>query len=157
MGSGQVGERGLPVLKHGALRTDFTGMAIEARADRGGIVLGWLLKIVLVFTVVAIALYDSVAIAYGRVAAQDDARTIARAASDAIILSNADPKKARAIAYDNAETRGIELGPDAVTVTRKGVVTVTIDRDIQTLVAYRIGPLADLTHAHASFKTEPVK
>lgn len=128
-------------------RMGATGFGDEA----GAIVLGWLTKLVLVLVIGGVVLFDVMAIAYGQVSAGDDARQVARIATDAIVLKNASPDEAAELAYTRAQTRGIEVAPEAITVERDGSVTVVIDRDIQTLVAYRIGPIEHLSRATESY------
>lgn len=145
-------------VKPGPPGTDQSGMeSVRPASDTGGIVLGWLLKMFIVFGLVGIVLYDAIAISYGRVAAADDARTVARAASDAMVVRNADAKEAAKLALSRADSRGITMGPDAVTVAKDGSVTVVVDRDITTLVTYRIGPIAHLSHVTETYTTPALK
>lgn len=138
--------------------TDHSGMElVRPASDSGGIVLGWLLKMFVVFALVGVVLYDAIAVSYGRVAAADDARTVARAASDAMVVRNADAKEATQIAFSRADSRGIKLGSDAVTVAKDGSVTVVVDRDITTLVTYRIGPISHLSHVTETYTTPALK
>lgn len=130
---------------------------VAPRNDDGGIVVGWLLKLFLVFALVGIVLYDTVAITYGKVAAADDARTIARSASDAMVVRNADDDKAIKVARNRAASQGITLEDDAITVAKDGSVTVHIQRDISTIAVYRIGPIADLSVADESYTTPALK
>jgi hypothetical protein len=119
--------------------------------DAGAIVLGWLTKLILVLVVGGVVLFDVMAIAYGQVSAADDARQVARIATDAMVLRNASPEEAAELAYSRAQSRGIEVSPEAITVERDGSVTVVIDRDIQTLVAYRIGPIEDYSRVTETY------
>ena len=109
--------------------------------DRGGIVVGWLLKIVLVIAVVGLVAYDLVAIAYAKVTTSDDARYIALGASEAIVLQHADDAEAIAMARSRAESRGVVLGKKDVVITPDRVVTVHVHRTADTLFVSRIGPL----------------
>ena len=95
--------------------------------------------------------FDVMAIAYGQVSAADDARQVARIATDALVLRNASPEEAAELAYSRAQARGIEVSPEAITVEGDGSVTVVIDRDIQTLVAYRIGPIEDYSRVTETY------
>ena len=125
--------------------------------DDGAIVMGWLLRLTLVFLVIGLVLYDAVAIAYGKVAAADDARIVARAATDALVLKNASHKDAIALAENRAESRGIALDPESITISKDGSVTVVVNREIDTLVTYRVGPIAHWAQAdeiHTSAPTD---
>lgn len=115
------------------------------RAEGGGIVTGWLLKIVLVLGIVGIVAFDAIAITVAHVTASDDAHSIGEAASDAIVVSHASPDRARELALDRASTRGIRLRPEDLVVQDDGTVTVTIRRTANTVVAQRLGPLVQYT------------
>lgn len=125
--------------------------------ERGGIVVGWLLKLVLVLAIVGILAYDVISIAYGRVLATDDARSIARAASDAMILNRADAKEAVQIGQQRADARGVELKSGGITVAKDGSVTVVVHREVPTLVTYRIGPLTKYTIIDESYSTPAIR
>lgn len=125
------------------------------RDDNGAIVMGWLLRLTLVFVLIGLVLYDAVAIAYGKVAAADDARIVARAATDAMVLKRASPKDAVKLAENRAESRGIELEPDSIAVSKDGSVTVVVNREINTLVTYRVGPIAHWAQADETYVSTP--
>ena len=125
------------------------------RDDSGAIVMGWLLRLTLVFILIGLVLYDAVAIAYGKVAAADDARIVARAATDAMVLKRASPKDAVKLAENRAEARGIELEPDSIAVSKDGSVTVVVNREINTLVTYRVGPIAHWAQADETYVSAP--
>lgn len=127
------------------------------RTDGGGIVLGWLLKLTVVLLLVGIVAYDVVSVSYAKVATSDDARYIALGASEAIVLQRADNEKAISVARDRAETRGVTLTDDDISISRDGVVTVTVQRDADTLIASRIGPLEPYTHVTETFVTPAIK
>ncbi|GEM_PF-4921872 len=143
---------GSPLFKDLPVGADYSRMgATGFHDDAGAIVLGWLTKLILVLVVGGVVLFDVMAIAYGQVSAADDARQVARIATDAIVLKNASPDEAAKLAYTRAQTRGIDVTPEAITVERDGSVTVVIDRDIQTLVAYRIGPIEHLSRVTETY------
>ncbi len=125
------------------------------RDDNGAIVMGWLLRLTLVFVLIGLVLYDAIAIAYGKVAAADDARIVARAATDAMVLKRASPKEAVKLAENRAESRGIELEPDSIAVSKDGSVTVVVNREINTLVTYRVGPIAHWAQADETYVSAP--
>ena len=148
----------MPTAWRQPLFKDLPGRADDSRMgaagfhdDSGAMVLGWLTKLILVLVVGGVVLFDVIAVAYGQVSAADDARQVARIATDAIVLKNASPDEAAKLAYTRAQTRGIDVTPEAINVERDGSVTVVIDRDIQTLVAYRIGPIEHLSRVTETY------
>ena len=125
--------------------------------DAGAIVLGWLTKLILVLVIVGVVIFDVAAIAYGQASAADDARQVARIATDALVLKDASPDEATELAYSRAQTRGIDVSAESITVDKDGSVTVVIDRDIQTLVAYRVGALERFSRANESYTSPATK
>lgn len=121
--------------------------------DSGGIVVGWLVKVVLVLAVLGIVSYDVVAIAYSRVTAADDARSIARAASEAMIVDRVTPTDALNLAEERAESRGVVVGKGDIVVAKDGSVTVHVHREVPTLVTQRIGPLAKFTVVDETYRS----
>lgn len=130
-------------------------MGTGLREERGGIVAGWLLKIVIVFAVVGVVAFDAIAITVARVTASDDAHTIGDAASEAVIVSHATPEKAREVALDRAQSRGIKLAEQDLVITADGAVTVRVRRQANTVLAQRIGPLQKYTQVVEVYHTTP--
>ena len=129
---------------------------MDRRSDRGGIVVSWLVKVILVLAVVGVVLFDVFAIAYARVTAADDARSIARAASDALILQRAEPAEAIAIAEERAIAHGVTLHKKDLVIAKDGTVTVHVHRDAPTLVTQRLGPLGDYTRIDETYVTPAI-
>lgn len=117
------------------------------RADDGGIVTGWLLKLFVVFAIIGVVAYDAVSITMARVTASDDARSIAQATSDALLLRNATPERALEAGLDRAAQHGVVLGPKDLVITKNGAVITRIHRSPDTLVAFRIPKLKDYVDA----------
>lgn len=113
------------------------------RADRGGIVTGWLLKIFVVFAVIGIVVYDAVSMTMAHVTASDDARSIAQATSDALIVRNLSAERALEAGQDRAAEHNVVLGPKDLVITKDGTVTAHIHRSANTVVAFRIPRLKD--------------
>lgn len=113
------------------------------RADDGGIVTGWLLKIFLAFAIIGVVAYDAVSITMARVTASDDARSIAQATSDAIIVRSMTPERALEAGRSRAEEHNVVLGPKDLVIARDGTVTARIHRSANTLVAFRIPKLKE--------------
>lgn len=126
---------------------------VSGRDDRGGIVVGWLLKIVVVIAAIGLVAYDLVSIAYAKVATSDDARYIAMGASEAIVLDHADNAEAVEMARARAESRGVTLGKKDVVISPDRTVTVSIHRTANTLFVSRIGPLQKYGVINESYAT----
>lgn len=127
------------------------------RADRGGIVVGWLLKLTVVLLLVGIAAYDLISITYTRVTTADDARYIAMGASEAIVLQRADDAAAMAVARERAESRGVTLGKKDLDVADDGSVTVRVRRIADTAVVTHIGPLQHFTQIDEVFTSPTIR
>lgn len=115
------------------------------RAEHGGIVTGWLLKIFLVAAVFAVVAYDAVSITMARVTASDDARSIAQATWDALVVDHLPPDKALLVGKERATEHGVMLGPRELVIAKDGTVTVHLQRSPNTIVAFRVPKLKDLT------------
>ena len=124
------------------------------RAEGGAIVMGWLIKLTLALVVVAIIGYDAVAIAYNKVSTAEDARAVANAANEAIVLHRAKKKDAMEAALEQAHARGVELTEQDVVFDKKGAVTVTVTSDVTTVVTQYIGWLDGYTTAVETYSTK---
>lgn len=127
--------------------------ATMLHADRGGIVVGWLLKLTLVLVAVGLIAYDGIAIAYNKVSVSDDASYIARGASEAIILERASDEEAVEVARQRAVERGVTLGKKDVVITSDGSIQVHVRRVPDTLIVKRIGPLQPYVVADETYST----
>ena len=125
-------------------------------SDVGGIVVGWLVKVTVVLAIVGVIAFDLVAIAYARVSSADDARSIAQAAHDAMLINRATPAAALVVAQERATSRGVKVGRGDITITKSGVVTVEVHRQAATLVAEKIGLLTQLTVINERYSTSDV-
>lgn len=125
------------------------------RAEHGGIVTGWLLKIVLVFAIVGVVAFDAIAITVARVTASDDAHSIGDVASDAVAISHATTQEARELALERAADRRVTLAPKDLVLTKEGAVTVRVHRTANTVVTHLIGPLQQYTQVLEVYSTGP--
>jgi hypothetical protein len=113
-------------------------MALEG--DRGDIILGWLVKLVVVLGLVGLAGFDVLSVATNRISLSDDGTTAAMAASD--VYGSSHSSRAAYAAADRSakdagatlETRGFQILPD-------GTVFLTLHRTAHTLIIKRVGPL----------------
>jgi hypothetical protein len=123
------------------------GSACRTFDDRGGIVLGWLTRIVLFFSVAALVLFDAISIATTAMNVSDQGSTAARQASESWQTS-----KNVQTAYNAAVESAAEENPADVISTRDfkidadGTVHLTVSRDAATLIVFRIGPIKDWAH-----------
>ncbi len=119
-------------------------MRTGLRDDAGDIVLSWLTKTVVVIAVFGIVLFDSIALAVGRMNTTDAAGEVALAGSEAW-HAHPDVQGAYNAAETAAEARGGEVLTDGFAVDSDGTVHLRLRRQVTTLVMHRIGPLAKYT------------
>jgi hypothetical protein len=97
-----------------------------------------------VLALVAVALFDTIAIASARLSVTSDANSAAEAANGAFNQGNGDVDAAYAAAKDYAEAHGDTLVPRSFTITRTGVVNLKLQGRATTMVVRHIGPLKKL-------------
>ncbi|MDQ1713777.1 MAG: hypothetical protein QOE45_3227 [Frankiaceae bacterium] len=119
------------------------------RNDRGDVIVGWLTKITAVIVLVAIPSFDAIAVGVARVGASDTAQNAAIAGADTWRL-NRDVQKAYESAVAYAVDHGATIAPADFAVATDGTVTVTVHREVTTLVFHRIGATRKWTHAVAT-------
>lgn len=119
--------------------------------DRGGIVLGWLVKLTSVLAVLAIVVFDAMSISTARLSIQDQGGTAARAASEAWARSQ-DARTALDAAISAATTAdpANTVDPASFLIEPNGTVRLTLTREVPTLVVGRIGPLQSWTVVRAN-------
>lgn len=111
--------------------------------DRGDIILGWLVKLVVVLGVLGLVGFDVLSVTTNRISLSDDGTTAAMAASDAYGSSH-NSRAAYAAADQSAKDAGATLETTGFQVLRDGTVFLTLHRTAKTLVIKRIGPLQHL-------------
>ena len=108
--------------------------------ESGDIILGWLTRIVIGFSLVGVVAFDGVSIGVAHVSAADDANTVARSASHAWFdthQTDAAFQAAESTAAEHEET----VVPASLTVAADGTVDVKIQRAATTLVVHHIHAL----------------
>jgi hypothetical protein len=112
--------------------------------DRGSIVIGWLVKLIVALVVVSLIAFDAIAEVAGRLSASDDANNAASAAA----LSWQQTHNAQEAFQAATES----LTNDAETILSKsfvidsdGTVHLVLRRDVTTVLMGRIGPLKKYT------------
>lgn len=131
------------------------GRALTPRRDDGGIVLGWLTKLVVVMAVVGVILFDGLSITASRLSIEDHGFLAAREASSEWQRSG-DVQ----LAYDSALSTAVdanalnEVPPGSFVAAPDGTVDLDIHREAATLVVHRVGWIADwaLVSTHAAAK-----
>ncbi len=104
-----------------------------------GEISSWLAQLLVVVTVVALVIYEAVALAFAAVQVDDLARDVARSARDEYRTEQS-LVRAQAVAEETAGAH------DAIVTDVQAdgdSLRVTIERSANTLVVHRIGPLAD--------------
>lgn len=120
----------------------YTTHAIAPAPDRGDIVLGWLVKVVLALALLGVILFDGLAVVTTRLSVEDQAIEAARTGSESwqrthsveVALANA---TSTALA-GNAQNR---LPADHFLVDPDGTVHLTLTRSAGMVVSSHIGPL----------------
>jgi hypothetical protein len=116
--------------------------------DTGGIVLGWITRLVLFFSIAGLALFDAISIGTTAMTVADQGSSAAQAASEAWQSGNKDVQTA----YNAAVVAAAAQNPADVIATKDfkidddGTVHLTVSRTAPTLIVYRIGPIKSWAH-----------
>jgi hypothetical protein len=112
--------------------------------DSGGIVIGWLVKLVAGLVLFSVVAFDAISVGAAHVTGKDDADSAALAAADAWRdshdINQAYDAAEQAVdpSNENVLAKGFSVDPD-------GTVHLTMTRTATTLVMFRIGPLKKYT------------
>jgi hypothetical protein len=108
-------------------------------ADRGDIVIGWLVRLVVVLAVVGVLAFDGLSIGVARLAVTDSAAGAAREAGQEL-AAGAAPQAAYLTAVEAAVTDDAynEVPAGSFVARRDGSVTLTVVRDTPTLVLHHV-------------------
>ena len=110
--------------------------------DSGGILLGWLTRIIVIFSVVAVVLFDGISIGTTAMTVADQGSTAAQQASEAWATS-----KNVQTAYNAAVASAADQNASDVIATKDfkidedGTVHLTVSRTATTLIVYRFGAI----------------
>lgn len=109
------------------------------RTGQRGEISNWLVQMLVVLAIVGLVVYEAVALGFTAVQVDELAREVARVARDEYRAEES-LTRARTVAEETA-------GDEEATVTRfdadEDSLSVTIEKQANTLVVHRIGPLAD--------------
>jgi hypothetical protein len=113
-------------------------------SDSGGIVLGWLTKLLVVLSITGLVGFDLVSLGASRLQAEDHAQAAARTA----VESYTGPKDLQA-AYDAAlaevVAHGDTIDPKTFGFAPDGTVTLTLRSTARTLLVHKVSALRDYT------------
>lgn len=112
--------------------------------DRGDVILGWFTKIAIILAIVGVIGFEATSIAVAHVQTQDLAKSAARAGSKEWQRSR-DVQQAYQAAEAVALGDGGTIAPEEFVIAEDSSVTVTVQKEANTLVLYRIGPAKDWT------------
>lgn len=126
-----------------------------ATGDGGGIVIGWLVKLALITTIVAVTAFDAISVGISRLNGTDDANAAALAAAttwqqthDFQAAVDAAEEAVPDTTHESLLTKSLTIGPD-------GTVHLELRRQARTLVMYRFGPLRHYTFAVVKGESAP--
>lgn len=125
--------------------------------DRGDIVLGWLTRITVVLALLGVVGFDLVSMGAGRLQAEDDAQSAARAA---VTSYKADQDLQRAYEAALAHVAktgaaGSTIAPEGFSVAPDGAVTLTLQHTSPTLVVEKVAPIRSWATASATVTGRP--
>lgn len=107
--------------------------------DTGGIVVGWLVKLVAVFAVIGVLAFDAVSLGVAQLAVTDTAAAASRAAYDELgATGNVQLAYGVAVARATEESADNEVPTDRFSVAPDGTVTLTVVRHPPTLVVHHV-------------------
>lgn len=129
----------------------------DAPVDAGGIVIGWLAKIVIVVGLLGVALFDAISIGVSRLSVEDAGSLAAREASTAL-SRNANLQAAYQTAVATAlEANPLnEVPPASFVVLPDGSVELVVAREATTFVVRHLGWIAPWAHVEARATGKPL-
>lgn len=114
-------------------------MPTSSAADRGSIVVGWLVKLVAVFAVVGVLVFDGVSVGIAQLAVTDSAAAAARAASLELSAGGTAQRAYEAALATSAQQDATDQVPvESFLVGAGGSVTLTVRRTAPTLVLHHV-------------------
>ncbi len=136
------------------MTTRLDGPGANAR-DEGGIITGWLVKLVVILAVIGIVLFDAIGCGTVRMRTQDAAQQAARSAA---IKNNTDVvlSTEAATTYLATEYPEYQLVANSVTLAADGTVTLKVHGHADTIVLKHLGPLADWAQTTATATVHPL-
>lgn len=109
--------------------------------DRGGIVLGWLMRVTVVLLVLGILAFDVFSLAYTNVRTVDDAGIVASTGAESLMQHPGDYDLARSLSRTQADELGVRMRNRDWWVDEEGEIHVTVSREATSLVLHYIPQL----------------
>lgn len=132
-------------------------MRILGASDAGNIVVGWLTKLVVVFSVLGVLVFDGVSLGIAELAVTDSAAAASRAASRELMVGRT-PQDAYATASESVvqDDAFNTLPSESFLVAPDRTVTLTVVRETPTLVLHWIPRSEEwlVAEATASYRQE---
>lgn len=116
-------------------------------SDGGSIVIGWLVKLAVVTTLVAVVAFDAISVGISRLNGTDDANAAALAAATVWQQTHSVQQALDAAQEAVPDTTHESLMARSFSIDADGTVHLELRRQARTLVMYRIGPLRPYTFA----------
>lgn len=127
-------------------------MSTTALSQRGGIITGWLLRLVIGLALLGVVVFEFGAVVIARVGVDGTAQTAAREAA-LVYGSSQNVETAKAEAAKKAKEGGATLS--SFEVSQDGTtVTVTLERKARTFLIHKIGALKKYATVRATDTTD---
>lgn len=114
---------------------------LAGATDRGGIVLGWLMRVTVVLLLMGVLAFDVFSLAYTNVRTVDDAAIIASTGAQVLLESPGTYDAAKAESAAQAEELGVRMRSRDWWVDESGEVHVTVSRRASSLALEHIPQL----------------
>lgn len=118
-------------------------MPRAARRDCGGVVIGWLTKLVVGIALTAVVLFDGLSIGLAHLYSANNANAAATAASDTWLTTH-DPNQALAAAQAVASSHDETVITASFRILPDGRVDLTLQKTVRTMLVHLIPPLRHL-------------
>jgi hypothetical protein len=120
------------------------------RDERGGIITGWIFRLLIAFAIGGLALFETGAVIVNLVSTDSLASKVADAAAESYARDGSTTKARQA-----CERRAEEAGAECIDVTvRRSTLSARVRKTASTLVVDKIGPLEKYATAEAEASTE---
>jgi hypothetical protein len=124
---------------------DVAGMRASSPRDAGGIVIGWLTKLVVATALVGLCSFDAISIGVAKVSASDDASAAVQAASSAWQNSRHNIEAAYQAAQESLPDHvSEEVLVRGFSIDTDGTVHLAVRKTARTLLLFRVSKLAHL-------------
>lgn len=132
------------------------GIRTAASGEAGGIVTGWLVRLVVVLGLTGVLAFDGVSLGVATLSVTDQAASAARAAANEYVMSSsAQGAYERAVGVARRADPDNQVPVESFLITTDGQVTLTVQRSVPTLVLRHVPGserwlLADATTTHTA-------